>query len=174
MSENEAGQERTEQPTPKRLNEAKKKGQVPRSKELNTLVGLLFAAAGLMFLGGQMMSGLSEILKNSLSINPAELDNQMILVGSLVTALEQALFVLLPLFLLLTVGAFVGPLSLGGWAFSLSALAFKIDKVNPLKGIKKIFSAKSLMELLKAIGKFILVASAATAVIYAIYDQLLA
>ena len=174
MSENEAGQERTEQPTPKRLNEAKKKGQVPRSKELNTLVGLLFAAAGLMFLGGQMMSGLSEILKNSLSINPAKLDNQMVFITSLGTALEQALFVLLPLFLLLTVGAFVGPLALGGWAFSTSALAFKIDKVNPLKGIKKIFSAKSLMELLKAIGKFILVASAATAVIYAIYDQLLA
>ena len=90
MSENEAGQERTEQPTPKRLNEAKKKGQVPRSKELNTLVGLLFAAAGLMFLGGQMMSGLSEILKNSLSINPAKLDNQMVFITSLGTALEQA------------------------------------------------------------------------------------
>jgi flagellar biosynthesis protein FlhB len=173
MAENETGQERTEQPTPKRLDEAKKKGQVPRSKELNTLVSLLFAAGGLFFLGGNMMSGLSEILKNSLSFDPIKLDNQAAFATSLGNALEQALLVSMPLFLLLTVAAFVGPLSLGGWAFSTSALAFKIDKVNPLKGMKRIFSAKSLMELLKAVAKFILVASVATTVILALYDRLL-
>ena len=51
MAENETGQERTEQPTPKRLQEARKKGQVPRSRELNTLITLLCGAFGLLAFG---------------------------------------------------------------------------------------------------------------------------
>lgn len=173
MAENETGQERTEQPTPKRREDARKKAQVPRSRELNTLLSLLFSSAGLFFFGASIISGLTEVLKSSFTINAAKLETGTVLSVHLVSALEQALWLATPFFALLVVGAFAGPLAMGGWAFSPSAIAFKLEKVSPLKGLKRIASAKSLMELLKALAKFLLVASIATAVIWQVFDEFL-
>jgi len=55
------------------------------------------------------------------------------------------------------VGAFAGPVLMGGWSFSLEALAFKLEKIDPVKGLKRLFSAKGLMELVKALFKFAIV-----------------
>ncbi len=173
MAENESGQERTEQPTPKRQEDARKKAQVPRSRELNTLLSLLFGSMGLFFFGGSIVTGLLDILKRSFTISPDQFNDPTALSVSLISGLEQALLFSLPLFLLLVAGAFVGPLAMGGWAFSTSAIAFKLEKVDPLKGLKRIASAKSLMELLKALAKFILVTSVATAVIWQVFDEFL-
>ncbi|MBV1932698.1 MAG: flagellar biosynthesis protein FlhB [Porticoccaceae bacterium] len=173
MAESETGQERSEQPTNKRLEESRKKGQVPRSKELNTLLSLLFGATGLIFLGGHLVVGLTDILTTGLIVTPLEMESPIVLSVNLGSALKQALWLLVPLFSLLTIGAFVGPLVMGGWAFSTSAMAFKIEKVDPLKGMKRIFSAKSLMELIKAVAKFLLVATVTVAVISALFDQFL-
>lgn len=173
MAENESGQERTEQPTPKRQEDARKKAQVPRSRELNTLLSLLFGSMGLFFFGGGIVTSLLDILKRSFTISPDQFNDPTALSVSLISGLEQALLFSLPLFLLLVAGAFVGPLAMGGWAFSTSAIAFKLEKVDPLKGLKRIASAKSLMELLKALAKFILVTSVATTVIWQVFDEFL-
>ena len=173
MADSDSGQERTQDPTPKRQEDARKKGQVPRSKELNTLLSLLFASSGMIFMGSHIVSGLLDILKQGLAITPAKLESPLALVTNLSSALEQALWLLVPLFALLTVGAFAGPLALGGWAFSTSAMAFKLEKIDPIKGMKRLFSAKSLMELFKALAKFILVASVTASVIWGVFDQFL-
>jgi len=60
--------ERTERPTPKRLEEARKKGQVPRSSELSTAAVVLIAGAGLHFMGRSLGSGLFELMRTSLSL----------------------------------------------------------------------------------------------------------
>lgn len=173
MAEHESGQERTEQPTPKRLQDARKKGQVPRSKELGTLLTLLAGAGGLIFFGAHLIAGLTEIFQTMLVMKPAKDISPLTLSVTLGQALGQALWLLIPLFIVLTLSAFAGPLALGGWNFSASAMAFKLEKVDPLKGIKRIFSAKSLMELIKTIAKFALVAIIATLVIWFTFDQLL-
>lgn len=173
MAEHESGQERTDDPTPKRQEDARKKGQVARSRELNTMMSLMVGASALIILGGAMVRDLSTILRNHFVMLPTNLDNPQVLTATVATALGDAIFLLIPFFLILLISVFVGPLAMGGWAFSLSAIQFKIEKVDPIKGLGKLASAKSLMELVKALAKFLLVASIASLVIWQSFDQLL-
>ena len=167
------GQERTEDATPKRLADAKKKGQVPRSRELNTFLSLIVASAGMMFLGSTIIGNLGELMTEGLSFGRAEAFSEVSTVSWFVSAIESAAFLLFPFFALMFVSVFVGPLSLGGWSFALQALAPKAERINPLKGLGRIFSLKGLVELLKALGKFILVASAAMLIIVEVIDDLI-
>ncbi|HBD11594.1 MAG TPA: flagellar biosynthesis protein FlhB [Porticoccaceae bacterium] len=173
MAENETGQERTEQPTPKRLQEARKKGQVPRSRELNTLITLLCGAFGLLAFGSSITTGLAGTLEHYFSLHAIQVETPGQLTATFGEAMWQGLLMLIPMFLILIAGAFAGPLMLGGWTFSTSAIAFKLEKIDPLKGLKRIASLKSLMELLKAIAKFFLVTAVAVGVIWALFDELL-
>jgi len=78
-----------------------------------------------------------------------------------------------PLFCVLIVGALVGPLGFGGWSFNAGTLAPKLERISPLKGLKRIFSSKGLMELVKAILKAALISSLAALIIYQVLDQLI-
>ncbi|MBQ0720140.1 MAG: flagellar biosynthesis protein FlhB [Gammaproteobacteria bacterium] len=173
MAEHESGQERTEEPTPKRQEDAKKKGQLARSRELNTMISLLVGAGGLIAFGNTMIGELSEQMKNYLTMSPAGMDDIEVFTATVGSALGNGILICVPFFMLLLVSVFVGPLAMGGWAFSPSSMAFKISKLNPLKGVAKMVSAKSLMELVKALGKFLLVGAMATTVIWQTFDQLL-
>jgi flagellar biosynthetic protein FlhB len=155
MAEENTGQERTEQPTPKRLLDAKKKGQVPRSKELNTMLSLLFAAAAMLVFGGAMAGDFVSLFHASLSFERELAFDTNLLAVRLMQLIVSCLIVLAPMFLVLLVGALVGPMALGGWTFSVEAMAPKIEKVSPLKGLQRIFSAKGLLELIKALLKFL-------------------
>lgn len=156
----QSGQEKTEQPTEKRKNDSKKKGQVPRSRELNTMLSLIFGSLSLLVLGGSISSGLSSLVETSFSFDrEVAFDKDMIPVHLMGTIIS-ALLILTPFFLVMVVGAFIGPLAMGGWSFSPSSMAFKLEKLSPLKGIKRVFSAKGLLELLKTLFKFILLISA--------------
>ena len=73
MAESSSGQERTEQPTPKRLQDARNKGQVPRSRELNTTIMLLFAGLGLMFMGKYIISDLLDLFQHDLQLEREKL-----------------------------------------------------------------------------------------------------
>jgi len=173
MAEHESGQERSEEPTPKRQQDAKKKGQMARSRELNTMISLLVGAGGLIIFGSTMISRLSEQMTSYLTMSPVGMDSPEVFTATVGGALGNGILICVPFFVLLLVSVFVGPLAMGGWAFSPSSMAFKIEKVNPLKGLAKMASAKSLMELAKALGKFFLVSAIATVVIWQIFDQLL-
>ena len=158
--EQQSGQEKTEQPTERRKNESKKKGQVPRSRELNTMLSLIFGALGLLVLGGSISSELSSLVETSFSFDrEVAFDKDMIPVH-LMGTIMSALLILTPFFAVMVVGSFIGPLAMGGWSFSPSSMAFKFEKLSPLKGIKRVFSAKGLLELLKTLFKFILLISA--------------
>jgi len=73
---------------------------------------------------------------------------------------------ILPTLGLLVFAAFLGPVALGGLVFSLESLSPKLEKINPLKGLGRMFGLQSLMELIKALGKFLLVGSVAILIIY--------
>ena len=160
MAENQSSGERSEQPTARRKQESRKKGQVPRSRELNTMLSLLFGALGLLMLGGSMSAELASLVEASFSFDRAvAFDKEMVPVHLMSTVIS-ALMILIPFFLVMVAGSFVGPLMMGGWSFSPSAMAFKLEKLSPLKGIKRIVSAKGLLELLKALFKFLLLMTA--------------
>ena len=173
MAEEQTGQERTEQPTERRLQEARKKGQVPRSRELNTMLSLMLAAIALLVLGGNISRNIMNISVEGFSVSrelifdPTQLPYQFMHMAS------QALLALLPFLAVMLVGVFAGPLMMGGWSFSLETIAFKSEKLNPIKGLARIFSLKGLVELAKALAKFLLLLGAAILIFFSIDQQLL-
>ena len=173
MAEEQTGQERTEEPTERRLQEARKKGQVPRSKELNTMLSLLLAAISLLVFGGYISQNLMQIsvegfsIPRELAFDTAQLPFQFMYMAS------QALLALSPFMAIMLVSVFAGPLLMGGWSFSLETISFKLEKLDPIKGLARIFSLKSLVELAKALAKFVLLLGAAILVFFSIDQQLL-
>lgn len=157
--ENEDGQEKTEDATPKRLEEAREKGQVPRSKELTSMAMLLMAALSMALLGRHMVEQLGQIMRQGLVIERAKVFDHFAVIELFGTALGQAMVLLLPFLLVMLVTAFAAPVALGGWSFSTEALAFKPDKLNPLQGMKRIFAVRGVVEMVKSLAKFLLIGS---------------
>lgn len=161
MSQQDSGQERTEQPTEKRLKESREKGQVPRSRELNTMVGMLASVLGLFAFGGYMGEKLMKLIRMDLQLDHRQVFDKAAIIDTLAVSTFAALKLLAPFFLLMMIAAFIGPLLMSGWSFSAKALMPKLDKLNPLKGLKRVFGVQGLVELLKALAKFLLLGSVA-------------
>lgn len=157
MAENENGQERTEEATAKRKQESRNKGEIARSKELTTFFMLLASGAGFVYLGSDLVKDLMKILRSHLSIERAQIFD----VGSyphlFLDTLQTAITAVMPLFMLLVVAAIVAPMAMGGWSFSMKPLQPDLKKMDPIKGMGRVFSFKGLMELAKALAKFLLV-----------------
>lgn len=168
-----SGEERTEQPTPKRLREAKEKGQVPRSRELNGTIVLMVSAVGLMMLGSMLVEDLAQIMHDALSLERDRIMDPATLAQQFAAVIGKALWLLSPFMALLVLAAMTGPVSMGGFSFSTKAIAFKAEKLNPIKGLGRIFSAKGLMELLKTIAKFVLVAVVSALLLWSLKGELL-
>jgi flagellar biosynthetic protein FlhB len=165
MAEDKA-QERTEEPTPKRLREAREKGQIARSRELNTVMVLMAGALGGVMLGQHIIGGLERLLVNGFSFDRATALDSNLLPGVVMQNIFDALWLIAPLLLLLLVAAILGPLSLGGWIFSFDSVRPKLEKLDPIKGLGRVFSLKGLMELLKTLAKFIVVTTAAAVLLW--------
>jgi len=173
VSEQQSLQERTEQPTERRKKDSRKKGQVPRSKELNTMLSLLFGAFGLVIMGGSMSVEFVSLFESALSFDrEVAFDDEMIAVR-FVGLVVSSLLILTPFLAVMMVGSIVGPIVMGGWSFSLSAMAFKLEKISPAKGIKRVFSAKGLLELFKALFKFVILAATTVFLFGVLLDQIL-
>ena len=170
----EGGQERTEQATPKRIREAREKGQIARSRELTTFSLLLFSAIGIYLMGDQIINSLLEVMRQSFQPPSEKMFDSSLLPSFFITELIHALVVLTPLLIVLVVTALFAPMALGGWSFSADALNFKWERINPLKGMKRILSWKSIVELFKALSKFGLVSIVAILYIWAHRSELVA
>lgn len=154
----EAQQDRTEQATPKRREDARKKGDVPRSRELTMTVVMLSGAAAMLILAEPLGRGLIDAFASGFSIERARLLDVSSMPTALADVAAKSFLSLLPLALVLIGAVFVGATAIGGWSFSMSAMKFKGERLSPLKGLKRIFGANGLNELVKAMAKFLLVA----------------
>ena len=157
----EGGQERTEQATPKRLREAREKGQIARSRELTTFSLLLASGLGIFMMGNNIVAVLLGAMRDSFQPPSDKLFNSSLLPGFFLSELINALKAVAPLLALLALVAFLAPIALGGWSFSADAMNAKWERINPISGVKRIFSWKSIIELVKALAKFGLVAAVA-------------
>ncbi|MGH8299425.1 MAG: flagellar biosynthesis protein FlhB [Steroidobacteraceae bacterium] len=172
MAEND--QERTEQPTAKRLEKARQEGQVPRSVELNAAAVLLVTAGGLHFLGASIGTSLCGLMKSALSIAPAEALDPGLALSSAAGELLHALIICAPVLGLTLIAALAAPLAIGGWNLSFEALAPDFTRLDPINGFGRFFSAQGAVELGKAFAKFMVVAAVAVAVLRKQSPQLLA
>jgi len=171
--ENQDGQEKTEQPTAKRLDDSKKKGQIARSKELNTMAITLIGGIALVSMSSHLGSGLWDLMSSNFTIPRQDMYDPTAMVSRLARAIEYGLFMLFPFFLVVLVLAVASSVALGGATFSGESMTPKLSKLNPLKGLKRVFSLKGLVELLKALAKFILVGSATGLVLWTSLDSFL-
>lgn len=170
----EQQQDRTEQATPKRREDARKKGNVPRSRELTMAGVTLTGAASLLLLAGPMAGGIVEGFADALSLERESIFDTGAMTRALGEYAGAALFELAPLGIVLMLAAVGSTLMIGGWSFSIAAVGFKAERLSPVKGIKRIFSANSLNELVKAMAKFGLIALIAVAWLWYMADDLLA
>jgi flagellar biosynthetic protein FlhB len=161
------GQERTQQPTAKRLQEAREKGQIPRSKELGTAAALLGAAGIFLVMGEKMVRDLMQMMGNGLRLDRADIFDVTIMWTRLIEALISGVVLIAPVLLLVVVMAVGSALALGGWTFSLDAISFKPDKLDPVQGMGRVFSLRGLVEMLKGFAKFLVVAVVAMVVLWA-------
>ena len=171
MAENEDGSEKSEEPSDKKLREAREKGQIPRSKELTTVLMTLSAALFFYLFGDTMMANFEIILKSGLSFDRDIAFDTVKLFNYITAILISALWMIAPFLLAMTFIAIVSPMLLGGWAFSTKALAPNFSKLNPVSGIKRMVSMNALMELFKALAKFLLVISMATGFLYLVFPE---
>jgi flagellar biosynthesis protein FlhB len=167
-------QERTEKATPRRREEARRKGNVPRSRELTMTGVMLSGAVALLLMIGPMSARIAGGLADAFRIDRDAIFDARSPVGALAELFGHVLAGFAPLALVLLAAALLGGMSIGGWSCSLSAMAFKGERLNPLKGIRKIFTPNSANELLKAMAKFLVVAVIAVTWLGWSVDELLA
>ena len=173
MAESESGQDKTEDPTEKRKKESREKGEIARSKELNTLAVMLAGAGGLLIYGGGLALDLLEIMRLNFSLPREVLLTPGAMGQYLLHSGKIAILAVQPVLIFLLFAAIIGPISLGGWLFAAGSLAPKFSRMNPAAGLKRMFSTTALMELLKAFGKFLLVLFVALTVLQSDIDDLL-
>ena len=146
-------QEKTEKPTPRRRREARKKGQVAKSQELNNVVIILSGTLFFLFLGSAFFIGISQIMKDVfLKLYSIEISSNNFF--SYFTHGISIIFRLLfPMILILMVAGILIGVGQTGFMFTFDSIAPKFDRVNPIKGAQRLFSKRGAMEVLKAIFK---------------------
>ena len=153
----ESDLERTEDPSQRRLDQAREEGQVARSRELSTFAVLIAGGAGLWLMGATLSAQLTKLLRDGLTLDTGLAFHTDLLLPHLYTLSLETLLACMPLLLLLLATALLSPLLLNGWMFSLKPLQPDLSKLNPIGGISRMFSMNSLVELVKAIAKSLVV-----------------
>ncbi|MBF0470754.1 MAG: flagellar biosynthesis protein FlhB [Gammaproteobacteria bacterium] len=154
-------QERSEEPTGKRLSDARAKGQVARSKELGSVLVLLTAGAMFIIIGEHMMQGMMDIMSESFVLHPDVIHDAANFPFIFMGLMEKTLRLVAPFLFAMIVAGVSSNIALSGWNFSTQAMAPKLSKLDPIKGMGKLFAWRGLVELAKALAKFILVVTAA-------------
>ena len=152
--------DRTEQPTARRLSQAREDGQLPRSMELPAAAVVIGALMVLLMLGGWLVSHLSAIFANGFVFDRKTLDRPQMLATVFGSQLGEAFLLVVPVMVVTVVAAILASGLMGGYHFSLKAAAPKASKLNPMAGLKRMFGTHALVELSKALLKFAVVGAA--------------
>lgn len=157
----EDNDDKTESPTAQRLQKAREEGQIPRSKELTSVLIMLVGVCILWFGGASFGHRLTMVLSSGLRFDHKIISDQNLILGQIIIMLKTALIGMLPLLVGVVIIALVAPVMLGGLVFSTKTLAFKFSKLNPISGIGRLFSAQVGAELVKALMKALLMGGVA-------------
>ena len=173
MAESESGQDKTEDPTEKRKKDSREKGEIARSKELNTLAVMMAGSGALLVFGGMLAEDLMDLMRLNFTLSREVIMDQGSMGAFLLQSGKLALVAIQPIMITLLLAALIGPISLGGWLFAAGSMAPKFSRMNPGAGLKRMFSMKAIIELLKALAKFLITLSVALMVLAADVDDLL-
>lgn len=153
----ESDLEKTEAPSPRRLEQAREEGQIPQSRELGAFLVMAAGALGLWGLSGWFVQHGNDIMKSALTLDRQEAFDTHAIGTNLLTLGTEAVTMLLPFFIITLAAALITPVLLtGGWLISPKAMAFKFERLDPIKGVKRMFSWQSIAEMVKGILKTVL------------------
>jgi flagellar biosynthetic protein FlhB len=162
----ESDLERTEPASQRRLEQARERGQVPRSPELATFAVLMAGGGGLLFMGGLLAGSLTDLMRAGLTLDRAAIFDPARMGGRLYEAALAAIMGFSPFFLLVAAVAIVAPMLVSGWLFTFQGLVPDFGRLNPATGFSRILSWHGLIELGKAVLKTLLVGGIAAAVVW--------
>ncbi|MBR7888681.1 flagellar biosynthesis protein FlhB [Marinomonas sp. A79] len=165
MAENEDGSEKTESASSKKLEDARNKGNLPRSKDLSSALLLIVAAVTIYGTGTLLVRDLAALFNFNFLIERDDLFSFNRMVFHLYESVVAMMDSMILLMSVLAVAGIVGSIALGGLNFSWEPLAPKLSKMSPIAGLKRMFSVQSLVELLKSIAKVSLVGVIAVLVV---------
>lgn len=157
--------EKTEQASPKRLENAREEGDVPRSRELATCTVLFAAGLSLLMMGNHLNQALKTTLSAGLRFNRTEAFEPLVLLMKIADSINALLLAFAPFAFILVAVAIAAPIIIGGWVFSSKVFVPQFSRLNPMQGLGNLFSKNSAVELIKSIAKTLLVATVAYTVI---------
>jgi flagellar biosynthetic protein FlhB len=134
---------------------------------------LLMAAVSLSLMGGQIIERLGVVLQMGLRVERAKLFDAFALIEILGQAVYQGFLATVPFLLVMLATAVIASVALGGWSFSVEAMSFKAEKLNPVKGLKRIFAVRGVVELLKALAKFVLIGAIGAGLLWHFLPELM-
>ncbi|MEM0910044.1 MAG: flagellar biosynthesis protein FlhB [Pseudomonadota bacterium] len=156
MAEEQA-QEKTEEPTQKKIKDAREKGQIARSKELSTTLILVTSAFALISIGSLIAGAVYTITKRAFSLSRDETYDLNHMFQILTMSVSESAFPLLLFLIIALCGGVYGSIALGGYNFTWQAAAPKLNRLSPKQGFKRMFGSQAIMELLKGIGKVVVI-----------------
>lgn len=149
--------EKTEAPTAHRTEKAREEGQVPRSRELTSIL-MLIIGLGILWMTGEMMyHRLGTMLSQGLHFNHDIINDNKQMGRHVFALLKLAALALVPIMMGMVLVAIGAPVVLGGLVFSSKSIAFSLEKLDPIAGLKRLFSSQMVAELFKAIIKAVVV-----------------
>lgn len=166
MAEQDSDLEKTELPSQRRLDQAREEGQVPRSRELSTFAVLMAGGAGLWLMGASLSHSLLDLVREGLTLNAGLVSKPELLLPHLHELSLKVLLSFLPFLGLMLAVAVFSPMLVSGWLFTFKPLQPSFSKLNPISGIARMFSTQSLVELLKAVIKSLIVGGVGAWVIW--------
>lgn len=149
--------ERTEQPSQRRLEQAREEGQIVRSPELTTLALLMAGASALWFGGPRLLAGFKTVVRDGLTFGGEVADAPSRMFVAFERAGTDSLIVIAPVLGVLLLAALAAPLMLSGWVFSTKPLMPDFSRLSPAQGLGRILSKHGLVELGKALAKVTLI-----------------
>lgn len=173
MAENDSTEERTEEPTAKRLEKARSEGRVARSQELSVAAMLIGTSVFLYFMGGYFVESLAEEFAAGFVFDRKLVFSDNIVLDNLISLGLKSFFIIIPIFALTFIIATIAAGAIGGFVLSFEALAPKLSKINPIEGVKRIFGLRAIIELVKALAKFLLIGGVLVFVISTSLDSLI-
>ena len=169
----ETGGDKTEKATPRKRDKARKEGQVANSKELSSVAVLLAAMIVFYFAAGWMLDNIKQTVQSIfLKIGELEIDP-----GNLYPFAKEVIWMafisIAPLMFTILAAGVGMSIAQVGLTFSWKPVTPSLEKIDPIKGFKKLFSLRSLVELTKSIFKIILISAIAYYVVAGSFDQML-
>jgi flagellar biosynthetic protein FlhB len=165
--------ERTEPASPRRLEQAREDGQVARSQELNTFALLATVGISIWTLGGQFLSGLTDLMRAGLTLSAGDAFQAEQMARLLGRHGASGFMTIAPVLAVAFLAALIAPLLLNGWLFTLKPLQPNFSRLDPLSGFGRMFSAHGVVELAKAVAKVLVVGGVAALVMWTSLDALL-